>query len=190
LHTDFFDQKIYKINPETGAVELTINTPTSNPAGVAWDDPYAWYIDGEERMVYQIDVGYVTKNPTISISTDSSEYCLGDTMTITLDIANPIEENVTFNWYWGVPQYSIWVPIMSVPIPGGYDETFNRSIPTPCFGLKPPGNLFYVQLLNTSCEVLDADAACWVCTSSGEMMPLKEIVEEINKTIETLTSSG
>jgi hypothetical protein len=76
---------------------------------------------------------------------------------------------------------------MSVFTSADYFETFNLRIPTPGFGLQPPGNLFYVQLLdNTSGKVLDADAACWTCTPSGEVMPPERIVEQINETIERM----
>lgn len=146
----------------------------------------AWLIKVGENQPPSTGLYRPPQGPIVSIAIDKFRYCTGDAMTVTIDIANLTEDNVTFQWYWGVPQYSIWVPIMSVPIPAGYFETFNLSIPTPYLGLKPPGNLFYVQLLNTSGEVLDADAACWVCTPTGEMVPPEGIVEEINKTIERI----
>ena len=186
LHADYYGSKIYKINPGTGTVELMINTPSSNPAGVAWDGQYAWYVDGGERMVYQIDVGYEPEEPSVSISIDSFEYCPGDTMTVTLDIANPTEESVTFQWYWVVPQFSVCVPVMSAPIPAGYDDTFDFSFTIPDWGSTPFGNVFYVQLLDEDDEILDADAACWAYSPSGKAIPAAEvdIAKEIKKTIE------
>jgi parallel beta-helix repeat protein len=121
------------------------------------------------------------------ISTDKFRYSPGDPMTITISISKPTEDNVTFQWYWVVPQYNVSFPVMSVFTSADYFGTFNLRIPTPGFGLKPPGNLFYVQLLdNTIGEVLDADATCWTCTPSGEVMPPERIVEQINETIERM----
>ncbi len=50
----------------------------------------------------------------------------------------------------------------------------------------PFGNVFYVQLLDASGEVLAADAACWAYRPGGEAMPAKEvdIAKEIKKTIQ------
>ncbi len=60
---------------------------------------------------------------------------------------------------------------MSVFTSADYFETFNLRISTPGFGLKPPSNLFYVQLLDNT---------------SGEVMPPERIVEQINETIERM----
>ncbi|MCW3128640.1 MAG: cytochrome c3 family protein [Methanophagales archaeon] len=119
--------------------------------------------------------------PAVTVSTDKFKYSPGDTMTVTISISNPTQNNVTFQCYWGVPQYIIWVLVTSVPVPAGYDKTFNFSIPVPYLGLKPTGNVFYVQLLNTSGEVLDANAASWACSPSGEVMPPLGIMEQKNK---------
>ncbi|MCD4843833.1 MAG: hypothetical protein K8R25_05020 [Methanosarcinales archaeon] len=126
--------------------------------------------------------------PDVSVSTDSFEYCPGDMMTVTMDIANPTEDSVMFQCYWGVPQYSIWVPVMSIPIPAGYNETHNFSFIIPDLGPTPFGNVFYVQLLNTSDVVLDADAACWAYSPGGEAMSAAKvnIAKEIKKTIKRI----
>jgi hypothetical protein len=134
-----------------------------------------------------VTVGQIP-TPTVSITTDSFEYCPGDTMTITIDIANPTEASVTFQWYWCVPQFSVCVPVMSVPIPAGYEDTHDFSFTIPDWGSTPFGNVFYVQLLDTSGEVLDADAACWAYSPGREAMPIGEveIAKEIKKTIEMI----
>jgi hypothetical protein len=106
-------------------------------------------------------IEFTVSQPTVSISTDSFEYSPGDTMTITIDITNPTEESVMFQWYWGVPLFSVWLPVMSVPIPAGYDDTVDLSFTIPNWGLTPFGNVFYVHLLDAGGEVLDADCACW-----------------------------
>jgi hypothetical protein len=126
-------------------------------------------------------------NPVISLSTDKATYQLSDTMTITIDIANPIEDSITFQWYWAVPQFSVCVPVMSVPISAGYDDTLDYSFTVPDWGSTPFGNVFYVQLLDASGEVLDADATWWAYSPSAvEAMPVREVdvTKEIMKTIE------
>lgn len=127
--------------------------------------------------------------PEVSISTDTFKYSPSDTMTVTLNIANPTEDSVTFQWYWGVPQYRIWLPVTtSAYIPAGYDDTVVLNFTIPDWGSRPFGNVFYVQLLDATGEVLDADAACWAYSPSGEAMPEEkvDIAKEIKKTIEMI----
>ncbi len=104
--------------------------------------------------------------PTVSISTDKTAYSTGNRMTVAIEIANPTEESVTFQWFWGVPQYNIWapVPVAFSQIPAGYDETHDFNFTIPNWGATPFGNLFYVQLLGEESESgsVVADAACWV----------------------------
>jgi hypothetical protein len=123
---------------------------------------------------------------SVSIITNKTRYSSGDKMTVTINIANPTEESVKFQWYWVVPQFSICVPVMSVPIPADYDDTHDFSFTIPNWGSTPFGNVFYAQLLDASGEVLDADCAYWIYSSSGKVMPTKEIdiAKEIKKTIE------
>jgi len=115
-----------------------------------------FYCDTSIRVI-----AFTVSQPTVSISTDSFEYAPGDTMTITLDVANPTEESVMFQWYWGVPLFSIWHTVMSVPIPAGYDDTVDLSFTIPNWGSTPFGNVFYVHLLDAGGEALDADSVCW-----------------------------
>jgi len=127
--------------------------------------------------------------PTVSISTNELEYSSADTMTITIDIANPTEDSITFQWYWVVPQFSVCVPVMSAPIPAGYDDTTDFSFLIPDWGSTPFGNVFYVQLTDASSEVLDADVIWWAYSPSVvEAMPAVEvdITKEIRKTIERI----
>lgn len=55
-------------------------------------------------------------DPIVSIATDKTCYTTDDTMTITIDIANPIEDSVRFHWYWGVLQYSSGSVLVNVSI--------------------------------------------------------------------------
>ncbi|NOR78807.1 MAG: hypothetical protein GQ523_10440 [Methanophagales archaeon] len=128
------------------------------------------------------------QKPTVSITTDKFSYKTGDTITITIDLYNPTEDNVTFQWYWGVPQSDIWLLVTSVPIPAGYNDTINISFSIPNLGSTPSGSVFYVQLLDGSGEVLDADVAWWASSPSpGRFMEAmsvdlsKEIAKIIDK---------
>nr|QNO52933.1 Ycf48-like protein [Methanosarcinales archaeon ANME-1 ERB6] len=125
------------------------------------------------------------QKPTVSITTDKFIYKTGDTITITIDINNPTENIVTFEWYWGVPQSDIWLLVTSVPIPAGYNDTINISFSIPNRGSTPSGSVFYVQLLDGSGEVLDADVAWWA-SSPGRFMEAMsvDLSEEIEKIIE------
>jgi len=123
--------------------------------------------------------------PSISISTDSFEYSPGDTMTVTLDIANPTEDSVTFEWYIGVPQLDIWVTYASVSIPAGFDNSYTIPIPVGDWGPTPFGLVHYVHMLDpVSGDVLVQDVAlCAYSPGVGEAMPV-DIEEAIMKTIE------
>ena len=46
---------------------------------------------------------------------------------------------------------------MSSSIPAGYDDALDFSFTIPDWGSTPFGNVFYVQLLDASGEVLDGD---------------------------------
>jgi hypothetical protein len=126
--------------------------------------------------------------PTALITTDKTTYTTGDTMTITINISNPTEGSVTFQWYWGVPRHSIWTSVMSVPIPEGYDDTHDFSFTIPDWGSTPFGNVFYVQLLNANGGILDAEAECWAYSPSGEVALAVDIREKIKKAIKWWSS--
>ena len=123
---------------------------------------------------------------SVSIITDKKRYSISEEMIITINIVNPTEESVKFQWFWLVPKFSVCVPIMSVPIPAGYDEMLDFRFTIPDWGLTPFGNVFYVQLLDASGEVLDADCACWTYSPGGRaVIPSAKvnIEEEITKEI-------
>ena len=125
------------------------------------------------------------QKPTVSITTDKFSYKTGDTMTITIDIYNPTENIVTFEWYWGVPQSDIWLLVTSVPIPAGYNDAINISFSIPNRGSTPSGSVFYVQLLDGSGEVLEADVAWWAYSPDRFMEAMSvDLSKEIEKIIE------
>lgn len=130
-------------------------------------------------------VSGVGVEPSVSISTDKFKYSPGDTMTITISIANPTEDSVMFQWYWGVPRYRIWIRVMSSSIPAGYDDTLDYSFTIPKWGPTPFGNVFYTELTDAGGEVLDADVTWWAYSPGGKAMPAVDvdIAKEIKETI-------
>jgi len=143
--------------------------------------PSTWSCGGNAFFMF-------VPKPTALITTDKTTYTTGDTMTITINISNPTEGSVTFQWYWGVPQHSIWTSVMSVPIPEGYDDTHDFSFTVPDWGSTPFGNVFYVQLLNANGGVLDADAECWAYSPGGDVALAVDIREKIKKAIKWWSS--
>jgi len=172
--------------------------PSKNPLfrEFIWQNPYPTmkitsidFVDtGTVQCPQLLAITYKKAAPTITITTDKFKYCPDDPMTISIDIANPTEDSVAFQWYWVVPQFSVCVPVMSVPIPAGYDDTVNFSFTIPNWGSTPFGNVFYVQLIDASSAVLDADVIWWAYSPSGEAMPAAkvDIAEQIRKTIEKI----
>lgn len=122
---------------------------------------------------------------TISITTNKFKYFPRDMTSISLNIINPTEDNVTYQWYWIVPQFNVSVPVMPAPIPAGYNDTLDFNFTIPYWGPTPFGNIFYVQLLDASGEILDADVTWWAYSPSGVAMPVAEIdiEKEIKKII-------
>lgn len=52
---DNFTDKIYKIDPERGAVVSTYESPGHHPEGLTWDGQYLWHIDSGEKLMYKLD---------------------------------------------------------------------------------------------------------------------------------------
>ena len=130
--------------------------------------------------------GFIKSKPPIAtIITDSFEYCTGDTVTVTLDIANPTSNPVTLEWYIGVPQSDIWVTYASASIPAGFENTYTIPIPVGDWGPTPFGLVHYVHMLNpVSGDILVQDVAlCVYSPGVGEAMAV-DIEEEIIKTVE------
>lgn len=147
-------------------------------------DPYR---TGKIQTAYFDAIKLTTElvQPEITITTDKTTYTTGDTMTISMDIANPTEKSVTFEWYIGVPQLDIWVTYASAPIPAGFNNSYTIPIPVGDWGPTPFGLVHYVHMLDpVSGDVLVQDAAlCAYSPSVGKAMPV-DIEEEIKKTIE------
>ena len=151
-----------------------------------WWNYLATSTDYDNSILFGNMVTYGWVAPTVSITTDESEYTPGETMTVTIVITNPTEESVTYQWYWIVPQFSVCIPVMSFPVLAGSNDTLNYTYTIPDWGATTFGNVFYVQLLGGGAggEVLDADAGCWIYNPSGEAISQTELAEQIKKTLQ------
>jgi hypothetical protein len=132
-------------------------------------------------------------SPTVAIKTDKGEYSLGDTMNITLTFKNPSASNIDtyFIWYFGLPDYSYWTPVMTTPLtlPAGFDQLQYFSLAICDWGDYSFNARWYVALLETTppYEIISEDTADWKYVSGkmagGETIPA-EIAEEIRGVVE------
>ncbi len=53
--TDYKTDKIYKIDPASGAVLHQIPSPGFWPMGLAWDGKYLWNVDRKQKKIFKID---------------------------------------------------------------------------------------------------------------------------------------
>ena len=130
----------------------------------------------------------------VSIYTDKYVYSPSDTMIITIYFENPLDRSVDtyFLWYFGLPDYGDWTPIMTLPfpLPAGFDESYDIPLHVGNWGSNSFNARFFVALLNTTTyEIIDWDTANWRYEPSEgkrtqeEMMPA-EIAEEITGAID------
>ena len=55
-HSDRFQDRIYQINPITGAVIRNFASPDLQPMGLAWDGKTLWVITDNLDRVYQLEM--------------------------------------------------------------------------------------------------------------------------------------
>ena len=137
--------------------------------------------------------------PSVSISTDKTAYGPGDTMNITIGFKNPTPDSIDtyFIWYFGLPDYGYWTPVMTTPLtlPAGFDQLHYFSLAIGDWGDYSFNASWYVALYNTTTlEVLSEDTADWRyvpakerARDGNELMPeVEEIAGEISKTVEKI----
>jgi hypothetical protein len=114
--------------------------------------------------------GLAKKGPVVSIGTDKFKYCHGDTMLITVGISNPTSDSVAFKGYLGIPTSDIWLPVTSVPIPAGFEDTIEVTLHVGERSETPFSAVWYVDLQDPETgQELAADCACWsYCPTYGE----------------------
>ncbi len=143
-----------------------------------------------------------TGKPTITISTDKTSYKAGDTMTVNIGFKNPTATSVDsyFVWYFGLPDYGYWTPIMTtqLTLPPNFDQSYDIPIPVGNWGSAGFNATWRVGLLETTppYKTISEDTADWKYTGEGETAPEtpsvlpKEIAKEIKKTVERAELPG
>ena len=154
-------------------------------------------IYGNSNTSVSIPLTVITDvKPTVSISTDKIEYQPGDTMDITLNLTNPTgtAQNVLFTWYFGIPAYDYWTPIVTptpVTLPAGADYSIPIPLDIGNWGTTDFNAVWFVALLDpVTYDIIDYDTADWSyvwpygATGEREITPAnisREIEKEINK---------
>ena len=166
------------------------------PPGTYYLKVNATDIDGNYNGTVDIILNVETPKPSISISTDKTAYAPGDIMNITLSLKNPTADSIDtyFIWYFGLPDYGYWTPILVTPLtlPPNFDHSYDILIPIGNWGSVGFNATWYVALLETAApyEIISWDTADWryapiilIKAAPGEAKP-EEIAKEIMKTVE------
>ena len=187
--------------PSTAAAWYNNEPIVATYAGAIFIGDCNWlcdeYIHDEDNLQFGENVfnWLAKKGPVVSISTDKFKYCPGDTMLVTVGISNPTSDPVTFKGYLGIPTSDIWLPVTSVPIPAGFEDTIGVTLHVGTWSETPFSAVWYVDLQDPETgQELAADCACWsYCPTYGEeattmpmSMPtlLEDIAKEIGEEIE------
>ena len=183
------DHKAYCLDAATGSLiwSYTAEGSVGSPA-VADGRVYGGSLD---RKVYCFGEG-VPPPITVSVSTDKEIYGPGDTMRVSLRLRNPgAETKVHFDWYlWCRVFFPIVVhfdrylwcgeffPIVvlpGLPLPAGYDKTFDCDIPVGDWGGTPFQAAWSVALLDLETwEVISFDHALWRYQPTGGAVVTQE----------------
>ena len=104
---------------------------------------------------------------------------LGDTMTVSIHLRNPgAETEMHFTWVLELPEYNWSKPIKvlpDLPLPEGYDQTFNIDIPVGYWGGTAFQAIWAVALLDpVTSEVISYDDACWKYQPMGGAAEIQE----------------
>lgn len=180
---------------ETDIVTVTIDT-TELECGITYTGTVTVSSDGGTKA--GIITVYVPEKPSISIYTDKASYTAGDTMNITIGFNNPTTDSIDtyFIWYFGLPDYGYWTPILVTPLtlPPNFDQSYNILIPIDNWGSLGFNATWYVALLETAApyEAISQDTADWryapiilIKAAPGEANP-EEIAKEITKNVENV----
>ncbi|PXF51105.1 MAG: hypothetical protein C4B55_01430 [Candidatus Methanophagaceae archaeon] len=106
-------------------------------------------------------------HPAVSISTDKTDYTPGETMQITLNLSNPTgtDQTVWFEWYFGIPAYSYWLPFVEplpLNLPAGCEYSFPFSILVGNWGETGFDAVWLVNLSDpVTHKIISSDTAEW-----------------------------
>ena len=95
--------KIYKLNPDNGAVLAVFEPPSSHPCGLAWDGTYLWLSDFSAEMIYKLahgNLGVVSSFPLTGMFPFDLAYHGGTLFatngnTTTISVIDPVAETFT-----------------------------------------------------------------------------------------------
>lgn len=95
--------KIYKLNPDNGAVEAVFAPPSSRPTGLAWDGTYLWLSDFSAEIIYKLahgNLGVVSSFPLTGKFPFDLAYHGGTLFatngnTTTISVIDPVAETFT-----------------------------------------------------------------------------------------------
>ena len=157
------DDYVYALDANTGSPKwkyLTGCDVASSPAvanGMVYVGLYVGLQGSCDNNVYAF-APLTPVEPSVSIETDKFKYWPDDTMTITIDISNPTDSPVTFNWYLGVPQFEYWTQYYEGTVPAGYEDTIEVPLPVGNWGSTSFVIVWYVDLqVPETGEILAAD---------------------------------
>ena len=57
--SDHHEDKIYRVDSNTGALLNIFDSPGGTPRGLAWDGDSLWHVDQSSRTIYKIDAGVI-----------------------------------------------------------------------------------------------------------------------------------
>ena len=160
------------------------------------DTPYS--IDGDNDN-YPLIEPFEHYTPTelklkVSVATDKTRYSTGDTMNITICLANPssTSQSVTFRWWLTIPKFKYMTVIADIPmtLSASYDECYPPIlIPVGDWGDTGFGAIWGVGLFDPATDkIISYDAATWnyipdkaTQVKESPLSIAREITKEIEK---------
>lgn len=143
-------------------------------------DYYAYNKDMAQVLINAVYQEPVVEEPTISISTDKFKYCPYETMLITVDISNPTDSPVIFNWFVGAPTLKFWKQVDKKELSAGYEGTLEMKLHVDEWSKTPFGIVWYADLQDSETgQVLAADSSCCAYCPCKEAISMPTPFEDI-----------
>ena len=168
---------------------FNISSPISSSPAIGPDGTI--YTGADDGKLYAIGGKELEGKLHITITTDKTEYTIGDIMLANITIANPTGEvkHVLFNWWVTVPSKGFYTaPLATVPmtLPPSYNTTFTYPITVGYWGADSFGAVFCVALTNqTTNKIISFDATFWNYNPATrkKKVSVESIVKEIRRAI-------